>query len=362
MQRFFITHILSEKLINKYQLSQAGCNFSFNLISGGGFEKVYSILGTKIAGKIEDEAYQDSRYELLYLGKLRGMGHLFVFFAILLEQYKVFRKIPSTASVWFYNIISLNAFLYFLLKIFKPSVRLNVIVLDFTPINKGIGLNSFFIKMINKADGNICLSSSDLFTCPNSLVLPGVTPAVDNNVPTIQETNNKFLLSGVLNEQISQLNLVLRVFSELPDCELHITGRVENDAIIKEYSSKYSNIKYYNNLSFEDYLIVLHSITFQLSTRDYRYPENQCNFPSKILEALLHNRAVLSTISYSQIEGLNYFLIGSELETMKKDILAISNLKHDDLSKYINQGKIVREKYNPKVWNDYMNQIERRCN
>lgn len=53
MQRIFVTHILPSDKILKYNLSVAACNFSFNLIEGNIFDKVFSILPTFVSGKIE---------------------------------------------------------------------------------------------------------------------------------------------------------------------------------------------------------------------------------------------------------------------------------------------------------------------
>lgn len=53
MQRIFVTHIVPSDKILKCHLSVAACNFSFNLIEGNVFDKVFSILPTFVNGKIE---------------------------------------------------------------------------------------------------------------------------------------------------------------------------------------------------------------------------------------------------------------------------------------------------------------------
>ena len=59
--RIFLTHILPEHLVAEYHLSFAACNFSRNLMSGGGFDKVYSIMPLFVCGemKIVEPAYDD---------------------------------------------------------------------------------------------------------------------------------------------------------------------------------------------------------------------------------------------------------------------------------------------------------------
>ena len=134
--RIFITTILPEPLIAKHKLSFAACNFSFNLMSGGGFDKVYSILPLYTGGEMDKEAFEDERFELIY-DNLRKTGGIWQKLAALKEQWAIFKRLPKGASVWYYNISTLNALLFVLLKILKPSVQQNVIVLDFTPVVSG---------------------------------------------------------------------------------------------------------------------------------------------------------------------------------------------------------------------------------
>ena len=356
--RFFLTTVLSEHLIAKYKLSFAACNFSFNLMSGGGFDKTYSILPLFTSGKIEEDAFKDSRYELVYSKTFRKRDGKWTLLACIAEQWRLFRKIPQGSIVWTYNLNTLLALTVLLLKIFKPSVQINVIVLDFTPVVKGVGLNQFYLKLINTVHGNICLANSTLFTCKNRIVLPGVVPVSAGGEPIIKTYNKKFLLSGVLNESIAQVTMVLKAFSELTHCELHITGSGESEELIELYASQFQNIIFHGKVSFKDYLDIMHECTYQLSTRDVSYPENQCNFPSKIIEGLLHNRIVISTIEYEQLDGVKYFVVDSDYDIFKKQITAIVNTVEPILMQYSNQGKKVTELFNTQKWNESMRKIE----
>ena len=51
--RIFVTHIVPKKNIMEYGLSMAACNFSWNLINGGAFDKVYSVLPTFVNRRVE---------------------------------------------------------------------------------------------------------------------------------------------------------------------------------------------------------------------------------------------------------------------------------------------------------------------
>lgn len=355
--RIFWTCILPEHLIAEHALSFAACNFSFNLMSGGMFDKVYSSLPLYVGGKMQPEAFKDKRFKLIY-DKWREKRGLWRKLATFKEQFAIFRRIPKKSSVWFYNVNTLNALLFLLLKLFKPSVQLNVIVLDFTPVNRGFGLNQIYLKLINWAHGRICLANSSLFRKQNSTILPGVIPQGNEKLPEIKKVKSTFLLSGALSEEISMLPMVLDAFSKLPDCELHITGSKGNEDLLQEYAKTFSNIHWHGQLPFKDYLELLHDVSFQLSTRDIRFPENQCNFPSKIIEALYHNRIVISTIQYPQLNGVKYFTVSPVKKDFRDDIKRIVSLSQTDLLSYANQGDLVSSMYSVEVWNTAMEKIE----
>tara|TARA_B110000503_G_C7094728_1_gene391029 strand:- start:711 stop:1370 length:660 start_codon:yes stop_codon:yes gene_type:complete len=215
------------------------------------------------------------------------------------------------------------------------------------------------LKLINRADGIICLADSPLFRIKNITLLPGVVPPASEEYPKIDNPNKEFLLSGVISPVIASTPMVLEAFSQMPDCILRITGNVlEGEDMIKEYAARYSNIKYHGSLSYNDYLDIMHRVTFLLSTRDESYPENQSNFPSKIIETLLHNRIVISTIAYKQLKGIKYFKVDSNCEELKKQVLKICNMSNKNLMQYANQTGIVREMFSTKVWNKIMTDIE----
>lgn len=353
--RYFQTCLLPEGLLTKYNLSFAAANFSNNLISGGCFDRVFSILPLHIRGRIEQNHAHG--YDLIY-SRLRQIPGITIL-ANMSEQINIFRQIKRGDSLWVYNVNMLNALLLLLLKLFKPSVSVNAIILDYTPVNKPSIKESFLLWLINNMNGNIRLAYSDLFVCKNAIVLPGVVPADAGDEPLIRKLNNRFLLSGAINENIAQISMLLDTFSQLPNCELHITGMAEDEAKIKVYASKYRNIIYHGKVAFSDYLSIMHSCTFQLSTRNPELLENQCNFPSKIIETLLHNRVIISTIEYKQLKGVNYFYVPSEANAFMQHIQQIMHLQEDKLMTYANQGQRIKEMFSTEVWNNAITNIER---
>lgn len=332
----------------KYHLSVAACNFSHNLIDGGGFDKVYSILPSFVRGRLDDVTMDGLVYSSLRKGLFRRV-------AFLIENVTLFRKIPKQAVVWFYNLTILVAPLIVMLRLFKPSVKLNVIVLDYTPSRKP--LERFFLWLINHMDGTIRLAQSPLFTVKNSLCLPGVVPQNTPEYPRIEHMEKSFLISGMLGENISMLSMLLEAFSQMPDLLLHITGVLNDKSILEKYRGC-RNIIYHGQVAYGEYLNILHATSFLLSTRNPLFPENQCNFPSKIIEALLHNRIIVSTISYSQLEGIRYLTVSSKIDLFVRDIRKIAAMKESDLLLYANQSQIVKQRFNVQVWNEAMAKIE----
>lgn len=346
--RIFLTHIMPKDKILEHNISVASSNFSSSLIEGGAFDKVYSILPTFIKGEIES-------FEGLVYSKFRKNRFLFRL-APIVENINLFYKIPRNASIWYYNCTILNAFLIILLKLFKPSVQQNMIVLDYIP-DKNI-FEPFFLWLSNQMDGTIRLANSLHFKCKNSICLAGVVPSNIIKQPEIISVNNKFLISGTLNDNIAMFSMILEAFSRLPNLELHITGKVLNINQVERYTQNFKHIIYHGILSYEEYLDLLHQMSFLLSTRNPKASENQFNFPSKVIEALLHNRIVISTIQYEQLKGIRYFEVAAELDKFVMALSHIIQMPQTELLTYANQADEVKRRFNVEVWKEGMRKIE----
>ena len=99
-------------------------------------------------------------------------------------------------------------------------------------------------------------------------------------------------------------------------------------------------------------------MSFLLSTRNPKASENQCNFPSKVIEALLHNRIVISTIHYEQLEGIRYFEVAAELDKFVMALSHIIQMPQTELLTYANQADEVKRRFNVEVWKEGMQKIE----
>ena len=350
-ERIFLTHILPYNMIATKGLSFAACNFSFNLMSGGGFDKVYSIMPHYVSGKL---SVDNKAYELIY-SPLHKKGGIFGKLASIHDQWLVFRRIPNDASLWLYNLCQLNFILVILLRLFKRKVKVNVIELDFTP-SKKLSVLGLCLYLMNHSNGMICLAQSQLFVNKNRACLPGVVPLNSGTFPYITKPDYTFLLSGVLTEPIALLSKVIEAFASTPDFKLHITGSPTNEEVLTKMTKDHHNIIYHGQLPFNDYLKILDSVTFQLSTRDPLHPDNMCNFPSKIIEALLHNRIVVSTIKYPQLDDVRCLDIDADniIDGLRK----IAGLPESELIRYANQSDIVKKQFSPLIWLETMKIIE----
>ena len=355
IERYFIVHTPPHDLCGKYKTSVAAANFCWPLINSGIFDKTFCILPSNVGGLVDDIIMEGLSYS-----SFRCKGNLLQKIAPFIENWTVFRQIKRGSSVWFYNIGIINFLLYWLLKIFKPSVRIYVIILDIYVPKRKFSFPSLILWMMNHCQGTIRLANSEFFTCKNSICMPGVVPSDAPLNPRVEECSMKFLLSGQLREDISQTKLVIEAFSRIPNLSLYISGfpvGVSDDEL-RQLCAPYPNIHYYGNVEFRKYLELLHECPFFLSTRDPRVVDNQCNFPSKVIEAILHNRIIISTIHYGQLNGLKYFEISSSLEEFVDALEHIAKSDSDEILSYANQSDYVKQRFSPVEWGNAIIQIE----
>lgn len=352
-KRVFVTHVVPKNLIEKLHVSMAANYFSYNLIDENCFDIVFSLVPTNINDKIGNK---DSSVDYIQSRFLSNKG-ICKFLNVLLDNLKLFNRIPKNSNVWFYNLTHQTIFVYLLLKFFKSNIKVFVILLDFTPSSSRFSLQSFIFKHINRANGVISLTNNDKLLQKSTLILSGLVPKEDElkNQKTI---NSTFLLSGLLSKSRCP-ELILEVFSRFPEYELIITGRIEDENLVKKYINNYSNIKYLGLLEYDEYLKVLDDVTYSINSRDPSYEENNFNFPSKTIEHLKHNKVIISTMEYSELEGVNYFYVKPTVEDF---IFFFKKLKSMDinllLEKYANQSDKVFELFGVSKWKESFKKLE----
>lgn len=333
-------------------VSIAATNFCHNLMEGALFDCAVGILPPFVRNsKCDSTDSMDCVIDFEIKNSWLRRSP-FRIFAPIVEQIQTAVQIKRGDRVWLYNCTPLNGILVKILNWLKPSVKVFIIVLDFTPGDKKA---ERWLNTINNCDGRIMLSVSDLFNHENSKCLPGVTPNDKIVYPVVNNLKSEFLISGALGDEISLLSRLLPAFAAMPQVTLHICGDAPVKA--KEFAAKCPNIICHGKVSFERFNEILDSVPFLLSTRDPGMPENMCNFPSKIIEGLLHNRIIVSTIDYPQLGDIKYLKIDSD--RLESDLRAIMAMPQEELLTYANQSEVTRRAFNTGVWNEAMSQIER---
>jgi hypothetical protein len=297
MKRTLIAQVIPKELVVKYQVSEAGNNFCYRLITYQFYDEVFSLCPISIQDKIKlsEAPYQFIQKRIFpHLGILRLLN-------MALENVQLFLLICSRTTkdhnIWFYNLTVSNCLLFILLKIFNR--RTYVLVADYQPKFGAFSFGRVLHSLLNNADGIIALSANMKgLSLKNTEVLSGL---IDESLPTQLFLNkrprNRFLYAGAL-EKYCGVELALAVFKDLPDAELFITGRGSYRDKVIEYSNSYPNINYLGFMTYEKYLSVIESVDFCLSLRDPAIPFNSYNFPSKIIEFCQMGKIVISTMRY----------------------------------------------------------------
>lgn len=350
--RIFICPIIPAELVCKYPGTQAANTFCRHLIDGKVFDRVFSLPPTNLREDLSK--FNKSPVEFICVArKLRGV--IPKLFSAIAENWIVFRKIPRGSSVWFYNLGWNLIFLYWLLG-FRKNVRRNIIVADFTP-PRGIDLLKRFTQfLIRRADARIVLADSERFKNKNTVCIPGIVPM--QNLPRVERVKREFLISGSLIP-ICAFPKILPWFAKHPKCILTVCGRADTKDVLTDFASRYPNIRDMGFLPYSEYLKILENSGICLSTRDPSYPENHENFPSKMIEYLLYNKVVVSTMRYPQLEEIAYFYLPLEQESFMNELEKILEKPEEELLKYANQGEKLLKKFSPSRWKKEMENLEK---
>ena len=73
----------------------------------------------------------------------------------------------------------------------------------------------------------------------------------------------------------------------------------------------------------------------------------------------MHNRIVISTIHYPQIEGIKYIKTERSIKGFEGTLRRIMSMREEELMNYANQSEIVQKRFNPNVWKEWMTKIEK---
>lgn len=104
-----------------------------------------------------------------------------------------------------------------------------------------------------------------------------------------------FMYAGTL-EPVTGIDRLLDAFEKVDeDCRLVITGKGSLSALVQERADKDSRIDFRGYVSDTEYYRLLNEADILINPRNMELPENQNNFPSKVLEYLAAGRMTISS-------------------------------------------------------------------
>lgn len=353
--RVLICQMLPEKVTHMHEVSQALNNFNINIINTNYFETVISLVPVNIVSSIQSEI-GGAKIEFVQ-NKYRNKNKILQYLNILIENFKIVSLAKSSSSIWYSNVNIQTLISCFILKFIYRKKVYNILT-DYSPTNNIISFQYLLKILIDKLDGIITLSARTNIKHSNAITIAGIIPYDISEVYEIKSINNKdFLFSGAL-EKITGIDLALKVFSRMPHLTLIISGRGKEINMVHEYVSIYPNIKYLGFLEYNEYKKILSNLTYCLSFRNPIFPENNYNFPSKVLEYFCANKIVISTIKYPELLGFNYYYCEfdeAELMTLINEIL---NSDQQNNFLYTNNGFSLNNSFSIKTWERSFEKIE----
>ena len=355
----YITNLVTAELQKKYKVSQAGYNFNRHICELKYFSHYYGLPTTDIRNDFK--SFLDKEINVEYYG-VRLFNHHGIGKAlnVLFENIGLYLKIVrrKEKNVWFYNLWTNTLVLFLLLRIFSNK-KVYILLADYNPIRCNKIIDGFILWCHHRANAILSLSARCKETNKHFYSIPGIIPIKKINLKagSLSRTHN-FLFAGTISKD-NGIEMAIEVFSKIPKAKLTITGLCSEEIQIK--CAKYKNINCRGYISdYKDYLKILNSSDYLISWRDPSQPVHKYNFPSKILETLAGNRtAVISTIKYEELDGINYFYEEYDEQKLFKLITDIISGDFDSYTQQcLNNGRALVEKYSEEIWVKTIKEIE----
>lgn len=141
-------------------------------------------------------------------------------------------------------------------------------------------------------------------------------------LPVSEDGKLRIMYAGVLNE-VTGIPLLLQAIERIknPKAEFIFTGRGEWQEQILAAAKKDGRIHFYGSLEYTGYLKELKNSHILVNPRNMKLPENQNNFPSKIMEYLAAGRVIVSTkyAGWKKFDKTAYFC-NSEINDLAEKI------------------------------------------
>lgn len=179
------------------------------------------------------------------------------------------------------------------------------------------------IKIQEKFDGYILLTQNmakEICKNKSYLVIEGIYEPINMESETIRKATPPALLyAGALNKKYG-LDVLLEVFSELPEnVELWLCGSGDMEEEILNYSQKYKNIIFWGRLPRAEVLRKEIQATLLINLRNSLDEYTKFSFPSKTMEYMASGTPFLTT----KLPGIpdEYFSYIYSIESMEKEFL-----------------------------------------
>lgn len=292
------------KVVKKFQYaSEAANNFQDNLLIE--LKKNHEVQVLSYLGfPKEDQWTADIEREMLQEGiqYISRQGLFSRFTGLIFYYLKFLRMAYQTDYILLYNYYYINFLILPLARLLRKKTAL--ILAD----HSGKGDYSSWIRKriavkteqdYYKFDKLIILSKHlyQKMSHPNKLHFPGalrLSAYRDFSLKTTKET--RVLYAGLLN-RVTGIDLYLSAIRQVTDRNVQFlfTGRGPLKTTIEAAAKRDNRILYLGFLSREAYYQLLDDVDIVINPRNMHLPENQNNFPSKIMEYLASGRRILST-------------------------------------------------------------------
>ncbi len=140
-----------------------------------------------------------------------------------------------------------------------------------------------------------------------------------------------FMYSGLLS-RVTGVDLLLKAMeaNRKKNIRLVITGKGNLEQLVRDAAQRDGRIDYKGHLAYKSYIEELQNADILVNPRNMGLPENQNNFPSKILDYLATGKSVISTkfVGWEKFEENIKFI---EMEEMEKIFFGTGNTEEEFL-------------------------------
>lgn len=307
MRILFCGTILPERYETELKyLSSAANRFQWNMIKAlreqGHEVVILSYVGFPLEGGREEDIVQSCRrtgidVTIKKRNLLKAVGGF---------RGKLAKEIKKADSVWAYNVLYPWLDLG---KLCSRNKKRSVLILaDFSPAisyedkmhKMYAGLQERSIRQFALVVGLSENVKGILKPIQKFMLMEGgidISRYKNFHVPKYEAGQTLTLMYSGLLSYVTGVDLLLEAFSRIDNEQIRLvlTGKGDLEALIKSYEAEDKRIEYCGQLLYAEYLEKLRQAHILINPRNMKLPENQNNFPSKIMEYLACGRVIVST-------------------------------------------------------------------